>query len=118
MEKNTIFVRNFETNCLIGIYPKEKKEKQRIKISVTLQYKRKKKSDRLSSTLSYEKIINYLKNIEKFKHINLVETLANNICEHFADIKNVCFIEVEIIKCDLLKNKTEIGFLLQKFIND
>ena len=45
MEKNTIFVRNFETNCLIGIYPKEKKEKQRIKISVTLQYKRKKKSD-------------------------------------------------------------------------
>ena len=39
MEKNIIFVKNFITYCLIGIYPEEKKNKQKIKVSVKLNIK-------------------------------------------------------------------------------
>ena len=40
MEKNIIFVKNFITYCLIGVYPEEKKNKQKIKVSVKLNIKR------------------------------------------------------------------------------
>ena len=42
MEKNIIFVKNFISNCLIGVYPEEKKNKQKVKISVKLTIIRKK----------------------------------------------------------------------------
>ena len=116
MEKNIIFVKNFETDCYIGIYPKEKKKKQKMKISVRLELKRLDNSDQLSSTLSYEEIINYLKEIENFKHINLVETLANKICCYFEDFNEVQNIEIKLVKCNLLNKKTDVGFILKKSI--
>tara|TARA_B100001057_G_C22277861_1_gene729539 strand:+ start:24 stop:383 length:360 start_codon:yes stop_codon:yes gene_type:complete len=113
-KKNIIFVENFETYCFIGIYPKEKKEKQKLKISVRLEFKRENFSDKLSNTLSYEEIITYLKEIENFKHINLVETLADNICNHFERFNEVNNIEIKLVKCNLLNNKTDVGFILKK----
>jgi len=116
MEKNIIFVKNFETICFIGIYPEEKSKKQKVNISVKLEFKRTGYSDKLSNTMSYEIIIDYLKNIKNLQHINLVETLANKICNFFQSQKNICYIEIEIIKCNLLNKKTDVGFVLQKTI--
>ena len=65
MEKNIIFVRNFITYCLIGVYPEEKKNKQKIKVSVKLNIKRRITSDKLSSTVCYQNILNSLENIHK-----------------------------------------------------
>ena len=113
-KKNIIFVENFETYCLIGIYPKEKKQKQKMKISIKLEFRRVDYSDKLLNTLSYEEIIAYLKEIKNLKHINLVETLAEKICNHFEKFNEVQNIEVKIVKCNLLNNKTDVGFLLKK----
>ena len=40
MEKNIIYVKNFITYCSIGVYPEEKKNKQKIKVSVKLNIKK------------------------------------------------------------------------------
>ena len=82
MEKNIIFVKNFITYCLIGVYPEEK-NKQKIKVSVKLNIKRRITSDKLSSTVCYQNILNSLENIHKYGHIKLVETLANKLAEEF-----------------------------------
>ena len=38
MKKKSIFVRDYITNCSIGIYANEKNKKQKIKISVSLKF--------------------------------------------------------------------------------
>ena len=101
MEKNIIFVKNFITYCLIGIYPEEKKNKQKIKVSVKLNIKRR---------------INSLENIHKYGHIKLVETLANKLAEEFKKINDVTKIKIKIVKCDISKKHTDVGFILKKNI--
>ena len=64
MEKKSIFVKNFNTSCLIGIYPNERKKKQKIKISVFIDIKNVKNKDEINSTVSYEKIISILNQIK------------------------------------------------------
>ena len=43
MEKKTIFVRDYITNCLIGIYPNEKNKKQKIKNICRFKFKKSEK---------------------------------------------------------------------------
>ena len=114
MEKNIIFVKNFITYCLIGVYPEEKKNKQKIKVSVKLNIKRTIPSDKLSSTVCYQNILNTLENIHNYGHIKLVETLANKLVEEFKKINDVTKIKIKIVKCDISKEYTDVGFILKK----
>ena len=111
MEKNIIFVKNFITYCLIGVYPEEKKNKQKIKVSVKLNIKRKIKSDKLTSTVCYQNILNTLENIHNYGHIKLVETLANKLADEFSKINDITKINIKIVKCDISKKHTDVGFI-------
>ena len=113
MEKNIIFVKNFITSCLIGVYPEEKKNKQKIKVSVKLNIKRRITSDQLSSTVCYQNVLNTLKNIQNYDHIKLVETLANKLAEEFKKINDVTKIKIKIVKCNISKKHTDVGFILK-----
>ena len=44
----------------------------------------------------------------------LVETLANNLVEEFKKINNVTKIKIKIVKCDISKEYTDVGFILKK----
>ena len=116
MEKKTIFVRNYITNCLIGIYPNEKK-KQKIKISIDLGLAKVKNKDIINSTVSYEKIIAVLDEIKNYKHINLLETLARKIFLKLEKLNNIKDIKIEIVKCNILKGKQEVGVTFRKKFN-
>ena len=106
---NYIFVENFQTKCLIGIYPKEKSKKQNLRISVILKIKRKYKQDSLKSVISYEKIIDELEKVKNLKHLNLVETLAQHLANKFLLINDVKLIEIKIEKIDILKGNGSTG---------
>ena len=114
MEKKTIFVKNYITHCLIGIYPNEKLKKQKIKISVNLELFEVKARDNINSTVSYEKIISILEKVKDYKHINLLETLAEKIASKLQKIKNLKKIRIEIVKCTILTGKQEVGITLEK----
>ena len=116
MQQHIIFVKNYETLCLIGIYPNEKKYKQKVRISIRLGLKKIGSKDTLKSTVSYENIIEYLEKIKKFPHINLVETLAQKILKHFSNFNTINLIEVEIVKTRILGKKTDVGFFIKKSI--
>ena len=93
---------------------RRKKNKQKIKVSVKLNIKRGITSDKLSSTVCYQNIINSLENIHKYGHIKLVETLANKLAEEFQKINDVTKIKIKIIKCGISKEHTDVGFILKK----
>ncbi len=114
MDKKTIFVRNFLTNCSIGIYPKEQKKKQKVKMSVSLELRKVKAKDTIESTISYENIIILLKEVKHFHHINLLETLARKLLDKLLENKNIKKIHIEIIKCNILKGEQEVGVTIEK----
>ena len=116
MKKNIIFVKNFFTKCYIGIYSEERKKKQKIKISVKLYIKKTNDLDDISSTISYENILVNLKEITHYEHINLVETLASRLSCKFEKINNVEKIIIKIVKCNISKKDTDVGFILKKSV--
>ena len=116
MERKSIFVKNFITNSSIGIYPKEKHKKQKLKISVYLILKRVKNKDAIASTVSYEEIISVLNEIKDYKHINLLETLAKKIVSKLGKINNIKKIKIEIVKCNILSGNQEVGITLKQSI--
>ena len=46
----------------------------------------------------------------------LVETLANKLAEEFKKINDVTKIKIKIVKCDISKKHTDVGFILKKNI--
>ena len=95
---------------------KKKKKKQKIKISVKLRIRRDKSTDKISSTVCYQNVMNILENICKYKHINLVETLAEVLIEAFKEIKNVKKVIVKISKCEISQTGEDVGFTIKKRI--
>ena len=72
MEKKTIFVKDYITNCLIGIYPKEKIKKQRVRFNIVVTAKDNIKNNNvISDFVSYEDIISIIKN--KFSYTNFIK---------------------------------------------
>ena len=118
MKKNIIFVKNYYTKCFIGIYPKERKKKQPIKLSVKLYIKINNDLDKISSTVSYENILKYLEEITHYNHINLVETLATKLSCKFEKINNVEKIIIKIVKCNISKKETDVGFILKNSVKN
>ena len=116
MEKKSIFVKDFITNSSIGIYPKEKHKKQKLKISVYLTLERVKNKDAIASTVSYEEIISVLSEIKDYKHINLLETLAKKIFSKLEKINNIKKIKIVIVKCNILRGNQEVGITLEQSI--
>ena len=116
MNENIIFVKNFFTKCFIGIYPEERKTKQNIKISVKLYIKRSNDLDDISGTISYENILVNLEEVTHYEHINLVETLASRLSCKFEKINNVEKIIIKIVKCNISKKDTDVGFILKKSV--
>ncbi len=118
MKKKSIFVKNYITYCSIGIYANEKNKKQKIKISVNLDLIKVKSKDIITSTVSYEKIISILDEIKNYSHINLLETLAQQLSLKLEKISNVKKITIEIIKCNILSGNQEVGVSLEKSLKN
>ena len=73
-----------------------------------------KNKDIINSTVSYEKIIAVLDEIRNYKHINLLETLARKIFLKLEKLNNIKDIKIEIVKCNILEGKQEVGVTLEK----
>ena len=106
----------FLLNVLLVFTQKREKKKQNIKISVKLYIKRANDLDDISGTVSYENILVNLKEITHYEHINLVETLALKLSYKFEKINNVKKIIIKIVKCNIAKKDTDVGFIFKKLI--
>jgi dihydroneopterin aldolase len=105
-----VLIKNLTLKASVGIYPKEKVKKQKVRfnISITAKDNIKKKND-ISSFVSYDDIIKNVKSVIKSGHIPLVENLADKIaCECLKD-KKIWKIEVMIEKLEPFKEAESVG---------
>ena len=124
IDKNkTLF--NYEKKILInelildlklGYYDFEKKNSQKIKFSLEIDYQDKKPSnDRdLRSIVNYGTIVKLIKKLVKKKHYNFLETLAEAVFDELFKDKRIGKIMLKIEKLEILKDCSSVGIQISK----
>ena len=109
-KKYLVLVKDLILKASVGIYPKEKIKKQKVRfnIFVTAQDNIKKKND-ISDFVSYEDIIKNVKNVINKGHTPLIENLAHNIAEKCLINKKIFKIEIMIEKLETFKETESVG---------
>ena len=108
--KYLVLVKNLILKASVGIYPKEKTRKQKVRfnIFITATDNIKTKND-ISDLVSYEDVIKNVKYIINRGHIPLIENLAQNIAEKCLINKKILKIEIMIEKLETFKEAESVG---------
>ena len=109
-KKYSILIKDLILKAFVGIYPKEKirKQKVRFNISIIATDNIKTKND-ISEFVSYEDIIKNVKNVINKGHTPLIENLAQNIAEKCLINKKILKIEIMIEKLETFKEAQSVG---------
>ena len=100
---DTISVDDLVLDARIGVYDDEKQGTQRVRFSVAAKiHAAPHTSDELDSTISYDFIIDGIREIVASRHFNLVETLVEAIASHCLTDQRVAEIRVRAEKLDRL----------------
>ena len=114
-EKYIVLVKNLILKASVGIYPKEKirKQKVRFNISITANDNIKTKND-ISEFVSYEDVIKIVQNVTNKKHRYLAETVAEEIADRCLELKNALSIQVDLRKPDIMEGQINVGVKVLK----
>ena len=106
-----IIIKNLILEALIGIHDFEKKKKQKISLNIILEASDNIKNikDDINKVVSYEHIVNNIKELINSGHVGLLETLAESISE-------ICFKDIRVLtscirieKLDVFKETESVG---------
>jgi len=107
--KSWIIINDYETNCKLGVYPKEQIGPQRIILNVKVEVINKTHNDDIKKVLSYEEIINVISSVTRQNHKYLAETVAEEIGKKCLEYKEAISAHVTLKKPDIIKGKTVVG---------
>ena len=105
-----VLIKNLILKAYVGIYPKEKirKQKVRFNISISALDNIKTKND-ISEFVSYEDVIKNVKYVINRDHIPLVENLADKIASECLKDKKIYKIEIIVEKLEPFKEAESVG---------
>tara|TARA_B110000046_G_scaffold63200_1_gene70670 strand:+ start:595 stop:1008 length:414 start_codon:yes stop_codon:yes gene_type:complete len=112
-----VFIRNMVIDCSIGIYTHEKEHEQRVRINLDLAVGEGDHliNDDIRNVISYEDMAKGVEVIIAAGHINLVETLAENIAEMCLQDKRVFSARVRVEKLDIIASAESVGVEIERF---
>jgi len=111
-----IFVRDYVTEAEIGVWEHEKDTHQKIRINVDLsvQEANKHHEDQLANVVCYNDIVTNIQDILSKGHINLVETLAENIAEMALLDDQVIGVRVKVEKLEAVEGAASVGVEIER----
>lgn len=111
-----VFVKDLEVEALIGIYPEEKTNKQRVVITIDLSVKEGDNplSDDIRNVVSYEIVVKKVEAIVAKGHVGLAETLAELIAGACLKDKRVMAARVRVEKPNVIKNARSVGVEIER----
>ncbi|MEZ7880228.1 MAG: dihydroneopterin aldolase [Rhodospirillales bacterium] len=112
-----VFIHDMVIDCSIGIYTHEKEHEQRVRINLDLAVGEGDHliNDDIRNVISYEDMAKGVEAIIAAGHINLVETLAENIAEMCLQDKRVFSARVRVEKLDIIANAESVGVEIERF---
>ena len=100
--KKTILVRNLEIALSIGVHEEEKTAPQRLLVSVEADLAGiEDEADNDGSTVDYDRICDFIRELAKRPHIELQETVARQVLEFTLALPGVSHARVETRKPDI-----------------
>ena len=111
-----IFVHDYVLEVDIGLHHHEKGVTQRVRFSVDIDIALDPKTldDDIDQTLDYDYVINGIKAIISRGHINLVETLAEDVAQHCVSHPRAQRVEVTVEKLDKDPGAVGVRLVRQK----
>ncbi len=112
-----VFIRDLVLACSIGIHHHEKENHQRVRINLDLAVDESGQSinDDIDNVICYEQLAEGVGDIVGRGHVNLVETLAENIAAMCLEDSRVRSARVRVEKLDILKDAESVGVEIERF---
>lgn len=112
-----VFIRDLVLPCSIGVHRHEKDAEQRVRINLDLAVSEGDQpiNDDLQNVICYEGLAEGIEEIVSHGHINLVETLAENIADMCLGDRRVKSARVRIEKLDILNDAESVGVEIERF---
>jgi len=111
-----ILVRDLLLKCSIGIHEHEKLAPQRVRINIDMTVFEcdGDPSDDIAQVVSYEDVITGVKRLLDAGHINLVETLAENIAQLCLADPRVDSVRIRVEKLDVYAEAASVGVEIER----
>ena len=111
-----VFIRDLQLRAMLGIYDSEKIEPQRIKVNVDLSVKERGEplDDDIQNVVSYEHVVNHVKELISQGHVHLVETLAEMIANECLQNRWVVAVRVRVEKPDIIAEAASVGVEIER----
>lgn len=111
-----MFIRDLVLDCLIGVHKHEQRKPQRIRINVDLAVREagRTRSDRLTDVVDYEEVADRIRAIVASGHVNLVETLAENIADMCLADERIEAVRVRVEKLDIFPDAAAVGVEIER----
>jgi len=111
-----MFVRDLVLECLIGVHKHEQRKPQRIRINVDLAVREggRNRADRLTDVVDYEDVTDRIRAIVASGHVNLVETLAENIADICLADPRVEAARIRVEKLDIFPDAESVGVEIER----
>jgi dihydroneopterin aldolase len=111
-----VFIRDLVLDCSIGAYPEERLRRQRVRFNVELcaRMPAEPLGDNLAKVVSYGDITGGIRRLVDNGHINLVETLAEQIAEMCLADPRVSQVRVSVEKLDVEPAAASVGVEIER----
>jgi len=111
-----ILVRDLLVKCSIGIHEHERLAPQRVRINIDMAVFEcdGDPQDDIAQVVSYEDVITGVKRLVATGHINLVETLAENIADLCLADPRVNIVTVRVEKLDVYAEAASVGVEIER----
>ena len=112
-----VFVRDLTLAARIGVHQHEKQRSQRIRINVDLAVRESDVAaigDQLAHVVCYEQVVSGIRRLVGAGHVNLVETLAEQIAAFCLEDRRVRVTRVRVEKLDVFEDATSVGVEIER----
>ncbi len=120
--RDTILIKEISVDCIVGVYPDERKQEQPLKIDVSLglDFSRIVKTGDLGTSCDYDRMTNEIIAFVKFRGFLLLEVAAEELAAMLLRIyTNLATVAVRIAKPNALKGRAEFAAVeIQRTRND
>jgi len=114
-----VFVRDLELDCSIGVHQHEREALQKVRINLDLAVREGEMNGRLDDDLGnvvcYEKLTNGVRSIVNNGHVNLVETLAEDIASMCLADERVRSARIRVEKLEIMADAASVGVEIERF---
>jgi dihydroneopterin aldolase len=111
-----VFIRDLVAGCYLGVHSHEKGSRQRVRVNLDLGVRDDgpPEGDSIHEVVCYEDVAEGLRRLLAGPHVNLVETLAENIARFCLEDPRVLSVRVRLEKLDVFPDAAAAGVEIER----